>query len=399
MLGMTGGRSVPRVFINGNFVGGGAWHTHAYVTSCMCDLAHLHVWYDWFVCVTWLIRMCAITHSCVWHDSFVCVTWLMHTCDMTHSCVWHDAFIYECDTTRSFVIRYMPVNDGAACLRQRSTLLETVRDRLVYTWHDAYYMYLYTAKCDMTRSFVTWRIHMLALRVLIKSNFVFGVTWFICDTSYSYVWHDSCIWHGSFLCVTWIIHTCDMTYSYMRHDSCIYVTWRIHMCDMIHSYISHGRSSMHVWHDSTHVWHDVFRCDTWLIHTCHMDEACFICDMTFSYVWHDSFILLHVGTSWFYQRQLCGWRYGISLTCLIHMCDMTDSYLWHNSFICVTWLIQMCDMTHSDVWHVSFICVAWLIQMCDIAHSYVRHDSFMCVTWLMKMCDVTYSYLTWLIHM
>ena len=50
----------------------------------MCDMTHLYVWHDSFICVTWLIHMCDMTHSCV--------PWLIHMCDMTHSCVCHDSF-------------------------------------------------------------------------------------------------------------------------------------------------------------------------------------------------------------------------------------------------------------------------------------------------------------------
>jgi len=78
-------------------------------------------------------------------------------------------------------------------------------------------------------------------------------------------WH---VWHGSFICVAWIVCMCDMTHSYMWHDSFICVTWLIwhdsfvcvasliHMCAMTHSC---------VWHDS-YAGHNSFICVTWLIH-------------------------------------------------------------------------------------------------------------------------------------
>ena len=112
---------------------------------------------------------------------------------------------------------------------------------------------------------------------------------YMCDMTHS------CVWHDSFIRVTWLIH--------VWHDSFICVTWLIHMCAMTHSYMSHNS----------------FICVTWLIH---------MCDMTHSYVWHDSFICV----PW-----------------LIHMCDMTHSYVWHDSFICETWLIHMCDGANSWV--------------------------------------------------
>ena len=54
----------------------------------------------------------------------------------------------------------------------------------------------------------------------------------ICDMTHS------CMWHDSFLCVTWPIHTRDMTKAleagaYSRWTG----SWLIHMCDMTHSYV------------------------------------------------------------------------------------------------------------------------------------------------------------------
>jgi len=136
---------------------------------------------------------------------------------------------------------------------------------------------------------------------------------------------DPCVWHESFICVTWSIHMCDMDYPYVWHDWSICVPGLIYM------------------------WRDLFICEivypdvglccdalpvvvavyvTWRIHTC---------DISHSYVWHDSFICV---------------------TWLIHM--------WHDSFICVTWLFHM--------WHDSFIRVTYL-HVCDLAqgHSYVEN--------------------------
>ena len=126
----------------------------------MCDMTHLHMWCDSFVCVTCHIESCH-THTksrvfgcckvlqgvavcCIYFPLHlpsvpISVTLLIHKCDMTHSYVWHDSFI-----------------------------------------------------C------VTWLIHM-------------------CDMTPSHVWHDS------FLCMTWLLHMCDMTHQYVWHDSSICV--------------------------------------------------------------------------------------------------------------------------------------------------------------------------------
>jgi len=157
---------------------------------------------------------------------------------------------------------------------------------------------------------------------------------------------------------------CDMTHSYVWHGSFICVTWLVHMCDMARLYV-YGLTR-------SYVRHDAFICVAWLIHK---DVAKVLpwdapaaparCDMTRSCVWHDSFICV---------------------TWLLHVC-----YMWCISLICVTWLIHMYDMRHSHVqndwstnaeevcwklWHNSFVCVTQLIQMWrdlfifDMTHSH-----------------------------
>jgi len=208
----------------------------------------------------------------------------------------------------------------------------------------------------------------------------------------------SCVWHGSFLCLTWLIHVCDMTHSYVWHDSfCVWhdslicLTWLIHVCDMTHSY---------VWTHSC-VWHDSFICVTWLIH---------LCDITHPFVWHDS--LTRVTDSF--------------------ICDMTPStstLMWHDTFTSMTWLLKMYDMTPSHVQHCSFVCrnwesagtgicrnwelaetgnlqklgicrnwesdpvsesslsltADWIFCIHYMTHHCVRHDLWICETWLMHV--------------
>ena len=123
-----------------------------------------------------------------------------------------------------------------------------------------------------------------------------------------------CVWHDSFMCVTWLIHVCDTTHSYVWRE-----TWRICMGDTTHC----------VWHDSSMcVWHDSFICVTW--------------NMTHSYGWHDSLCVMTMCVTW-----------------LIHVYNTTHSqhtcprqYWWYDS-MCVTCLIYVCDTTHSYVWHDS----------------------------------------------
>ena len=89
---------------------------------------------------------------------------------------------------------------------------------------------------------------------------------FMCDMT------PSCVWHDSFICVTWLLHMCNMTPWYVWHDSFICVTWLIHTCEMTHSYLWHEALLSLVRHDSP-------VCVTWLTR---------MCDMTHPYVCHDS---------------------------------------------------------------------------------------------------------------
>jgi len=77
----------------------------------------IHVWHNWFMCVTWLIYMCDMPHPNVWLDFWtnqfflliVCVTLLICVYDITYSYVWHDSSICmpwlvdKCDVTCSYL--------------------------------------------------------------------------------------------------------------------------------------------------------------------------------------------------------------------------------------------------------------------------------------------------------
>jgi len=53
----------------------------------------------------------------------------------------------------------------------------------------------------------------------------------VCDMTHS------CVWHDSFVCVTWLILVCDMTHSCVQHDAFVCVI--ILVCDMTHSCVRH----------------------------------------------------------------------------------------------------------------------------------------------------------------
>ena len=132
----------------------------------MCDMTHLYVWHDSFICVTWLIHMCDMTHSFVWHDSFICVTWLIHACLESFICVtW--LMLCVCVTwrinVRDILIHICDINHSRA-------------------WHDSL-------------SRVTWLIHMcnniLFMCVTGGQSAVHPAKWLInlYGITHSHVWH------------------------------------------------------------------------------------------------------------------------------------------------------------------------------------------------------------------
>jgi len=138
-------------------------------------MAHLYVWHDYFICVTWLIHMssfpglkpgdkwclCAARWK-VCHDSFTCGTWLIHMCDMMHSHVWHDS-------------SYVTINGASV---------------------------LHAGRWAMTHA-----------RVGLDSFTCVPRLTHICGRTHTYVWDmtHAYVWHHSFMCVAWPIHMCDMT--------------------------------------------------------------------------------------------------------------------------------------------------------------------------------------------
>ena len=64
------------------------WDLHSYGH----DITHFYVWYAAYAYVTWLIRMCEMCDM-----TYLYVTWLTRVCDrvcdMTHIHMWHDSFV------------------------------------------------------------------------------------------------------------------------------------------------------------------------------------------------------------------------------------------------------------------------------------------------------------------
>ena len=139
----------------------------------------------------------------------------------------------------------------------------------------------------------------------------------------------------------------DMTHSCVWHDSFIRVTWLVHTCDIDPMQCSISS-----------------RC---IIYVTHMNESCLMCEWVMLYI-----RMSHV-------------THIFRVKCIV---PRSMSYAGDHSFICATWRIHMCDMTQSYVQHVSFTCATWFVKTCDMTHVSVQHDSFIRVTWLIRMCNM-----------
>jgi len=232
------------------------------IDVCNGALIYDTVMHDSFMCVTWIIDMCDMTHSCAWLDSFMSVTWLTHVCDMTHSCMWHDSLIcvwYEALIHDALILTFV------TSVMSHST--RNICVPLACVWHDSLICVTWLIHvCDMTHSYVcimnysytTHSFIRLWLSVTSRSTPNIRVPF-------------ACVWHDSLMCVTWLILVCDLTHSYvcdmkhwyMTHSCiCLWLRWRhallqtyvclLHVCDMTRSC----------------VWHDSFLYVTWLTHMC-----------------------------------------------------------------------------------------------------------------------------------
>jgi len=103
------------------------WHDSLYAQHD----SFIGVWYELFICGTWLVHMCDMTHSCAWYDdAFKCVTWLIHIRGMTHS--------YVCDMTRSYVR-----HDSFVCVTWLIHMVNMIHpyarhDSFICVWHDSF---------------------------------------------------------------------------------------------------------------------------------------------------------------------------------------------------------------------------------------------------------------------
>ena len=113
-----------------------SWPACATWLIYMCDMTHLYVRHDSFICATCLIFymasfMCdspigaGILHVSVRHDSSTCVTWMLQRGDMAHSCV---------PTLHS---RWW-AQESCSWFLHMKWLIQKCNSIPVYVWHDSF---------------------------------------------------------------------------------------------------------------------------------------------------------------------------------------------------------------------------------------------------------------------
>jgi len=257
---------------------------------CTCVPGVIHV-RDLFVCGTWrVLGFACVIHMC---DSFIYVThsylWLSHMCVYSFMCVTCSyvghahSEMYVCD---SYVWLIHICHSFVFVTHSHVLILQLCNSFVSVIWCIMWCIYV-NHMCD---SFIAIPLAPLAVRAFLG---VACVTWRIhmCD-----ILIHICVWHDSFICVTWLIHIC--------------VTWRIHMCGMTHPYM---------------------------------------CDMTHSYVWHDSFIYLWHAAC---MCVTCSFLYVIqNWECLtkIHMAVCVDN---RNELITVTCSFHLYICIYVSIFHL-----------------------------------------------
>jgi len=123
---------------------------------------------------------------------------------------------------------------------------------------------------------------------------------------------STCVWHDSFICVTWLIHMWDMTHLLL----CMYMSTCLCRHN-IHIYVyTHTHTHTHTWtsHSVSISWHTRIYMSTCLcFHVCVAITFCFHV-VTYTISWHTpvrdihhfvTYTYIHVYMSLFGNRMLC----------------------------------------------------------------------------------------------
>jgi len=163
---------------------------------CVC------VWFIWDMTQLWVRHDSFTSGADVWHDSFIFVTGLVHMCDMTHSYVRHDLI-----TCATWLIH---IGCGSWVFANKNRFVCICICVCVCNSYEKGLNYT----CDMTQSYVQY------------DSFISGAVRGcspIRTGLFVYVYVCVCVIHmrkDSIIRATWLDHTCNTTHSYVRHDSC-----------------------------------------------------------------------------------------------------------------------------------------------------------------------------------
>ena len=129
-----------------------------------------------------LLQVCDMTHLYVWHDPFVCVIGRIHMCDMTH-CDMHDSYVWlDSMTYVRWHIHQSDTNDPCKRGPKPETVCMCVTS-LMNEWYG------WVTICVWRYSFVhEW----VTVCVWCHSWMSDMNEWlYVCDATHSYVWHDA----------------------------------------------------------------------------------------------------------------------------------------------------------------------------------------------------------------
>jgi len=205
----------------------------------------------WLTCACDMTRLSDMAHMCVWHDSVseFYEGWLIHAYDMPRLCVWHDSSMlygsYKCATWLSECLIY-------ACDMTRPRYMAVPRAEEAPVWHDSFICVTWLSEWDLLgmTHWCVWHWSFTWHDPLMRVTRLIYVTWPIhaCDMTHSCDMTHPCVWHDSFMRVTWLGNCSRSLWhdSFMRVTRLNVVTWLIYACEMTHLYdMAHSRVSAH----------------------------------------------------------------------------------------------------------------------------------------------------------
>ena len=160
------------------------------------------------------------------------------------------------------------------------------------------------------------------------------------------------VWHGVFICVTWLIHMYDMTQSYVWHGSFIYVTrpmW------------AHSKQEFALFY-------------IWMSHVIHMNGSCRTYEWVMARTWIQTRIrfVLHMNESchtyeWVMSHIWMSHVTHMNESCHTHEWDM--SHIWIQTR--VRFVLILDRLTH-HCWECAHKCICHVTHMSKPCHTYAR---------------------------